>query len=183
MKILIACEYSGEVREAFRSRGHDALSCDLLPTDAPGPHYQGPVEDVIRDGWDMMIAFPPCTHLAVSGARWFKEKRADGRQQEALSFVRMLMDAPIDRIAIENPVSIISSQIRKPDQTIQPWQYGHGETKRTCLWLKNLPKLEPTDIVEGREQRIWKMPPSADRWKERSKTFQGIANAMAEQWG
>ena len=183
MKILIACEYSGEVREAFRSRGHDALSCDLLPTDAPGPHYQGPVEDVIRDGWDMMIAFPPCTHLAVSGARWFKEKRADGRQQEALSFVRMLMDAPIDRIAIENPVSIISSQIRKPDQTIQPWQYGHGETKRTCLWLKNLPKLQPTDIVEGREQRIWKMPPSADRWKERSKTFQGIANAMAEQWG
>jgi len=183
MKILIACEYSGEVREAFRSRGHDALSCDLLPTDAPGPHYQGPVEDVIRDGWDMMIAFPPCTHLAVSGARWFKEKRADGRQQEALSFVRMLMDAPIDRIAIENPVSIISSQIRKPDQTIQPWQYGHGETKRTCLWLKNLPKLQPTDIVEGREQRIWKMPPSADRWKERSKTFQGIANAMANQWG
>ena len=183
MKILIACEYSGEVREAFRSRGHDALSCDLLPTDAPGPHYQGPVEDVIRDGWDMMIAFPPCTHLAVSGARWFKEKRADGRQQEALSFVRMLMDAPIDRIAIENPVSIISSHIRKPDQTIQPWQYGHGETKRTCLWLKNLPKLQPTDIVEGREQRIWKMPPSADRWKERSKTFQGIANAMANQWG
>ena len=183
MKILIACEYSGEVREAFRSRGHDALSCDLLPTDAPGPHYQGPVEDAIRDGWDMMIAFPPCTHLAVSGARWFKEKRADGRQQEALSFVRMLMDAPIDRIAIENPVSIISSQIRKPDQTIQPWQYGHGETKRTCLWLKNLPKLQPTDIVEGREQRIWKMPPSADRWKERSKTFQGIANAMANQWG
>ena len=130
-----------------------------------------------------MIAFPPCTHLAVSGARWFKEKRADGRQQEALKFVRMLMDAPIDRIAIENPVSIISSHIRKPDQTIQPWQFGHGETKRTCLWLKNLPKLEPTDIVEGREQRIWKMPPSADRWKERSKTFQGIANAMADQWG
>jgi len=183
MKILIACEYSGTVREAFRSRGHDALSCDLLPTDAPGPHYQGPVEDVIRDKWDMMIAFPPCTHLAVSGARWFKEKRADGRQQEALSFVRMLMDAPIDRIAIENPVSIISSQIRRPDQTIQPWQFGHGETKRTCLWLKGLPKLEPTDIVEGREQRIWKMPPSADRWKERSKTFQGIANAMANQWG
>lgn len=183
MKVLIACEYSGEVREALRARGHDALSCDLLPTDAPGPHYQGPVEDVLGDGWDMMIAFPPCTHLAVSGARWFKEKRADGRQQAALAFVRMLMDAPIDRIAIENPVSIISSHIRKPDQTIQPWQFGHGETKRTCLWLKNLPKLEPTDIVEGREQRIWRMPPSADRWKERSKTFQGIANAMAEQWG
>lgn len=183
MKILIACEYSGEVREAFRAAGHDAMSCDLLPTDAPGPHYQGPVEDVLNDGWDMMIAFPPCTHLAVSGARWFKEKRADGRQQDALDFVRMLMDAPIARIAIENPVSIISSHIRKPDQTIQPWQFGHGETKRTCLWLKGLPKLEPTDIVEGREQRIWKMPPSADRWKERSKTFQGIANAMAEQWG
>ena len=183
MKILIACEYSGTVRDAFRTRGHDAMSCDLLPTDAPGPHYQGLVEDVLNDGWDMMIAFPPCTHLAVSGARWFKEKRADGRQQAALAFVRMLMDAPIDRIAIENPVSIISSHIRKPDQTIQPWQFGHGETKRTCLWLKNLPKLEPTDIVEGREQRIWKMPPSADRWKERSKTFQGIANAMANQWG
>ena len=183
MKILIACEYSGAVREALRARGHDALSCDLLPTDAPGPHYQGPVEDVLNDGWDMMIAFPPCTHLAVSGARWFKEKRADGRQQAALAFVRMLMDAPIDRIAIENPVSIISSHIRKPDQTIQPWQFGHGETKRTCLWLKGLPKLEPTDIVEGREQRIWKLPPSADRWKERSKTFQGIANAMANQWG
>lgn len=183
MRVLVACEYSGEVREAFRARGHDAMSCDLLPTDAPGPHYQGPVEDVLNDGWDMMIAFPPCTHLAVSGARWFKEKRADGRQQAALKFVRMLMDAPIDRIAIENPVSIISSHIRKPDQTIQPWQFGHGETKRTCLWLKGLPKLEPTDIVEGREQRIWKMPPSADRWKERSKTFQGIANAMANQWG
>ena len=159
------------------------MSCDLLPTDAPGPHYQGPVEDVLNDGWDMMVAFPPCTHLAVSGARWFKEKRADGRQQAALAFVRMLMDAPIDRIAIENPVSIISSHIRKPDQTIQPWQFGHGETKRTCLWLKGLPTLKPTDIVEGREQRIWRMPPSADRWKERSKTFQGIANAMAEQWG
>ena len=183
MKVLIACEYSGTVREAFRAKGHDAMSCDLLPTDDPGPHYQGPIEDVLNDGWDMMVAFPPCTHLAVSGARWFKEKRADGRQQDALKFVRMLMDAPIDRIAIENPVSIISSQIRKPDQTVQPWQFGHGETKRTCLWLKDLPKLKPTDIVDGREQRIWKMPPSADRWKERSKTFQGIANAMANQWG
>ena len=183
MKILIACEYSGTVRDAFRARGHDAMSCDLLPTDTPGPHYQGPVEDVLNEGWDMMVAFPPCTHLAVSGARWFKEKRADGRQQAALAFVRMLMDAPIDRIAIENPVSIISSHIRKPDQTIQPWQFGHGETKRTCLWLKGLPTLKPTDIVEGREQRIWRMPPSADRWKERSKTFQGIANAMANQWG
>ena len=183
MRILIACEYSGAVRDAFRQRGHDAMSCDLLPTDVPGPHYQGDVSDILNDGWDMLIGFPPCTHLAVSGARWFPEKRADGRQQAALDFVRLLMNAPIDKIAIENPVSVISSQIRKPDQTIQPWQFGHGETKRTCLWLKGLPKLTPTDIVDGREQRIWKMPPSPDRWKERSKTFTGIANAMADQWG
>lgn len=182
MRVLVACEYSGAVRDAFIARGHDAVSCDILPTEKPGPHIQGDVSEVLNQGWDMMVAFPPCTHLAVSGARWFKEKRADGRQQKALDFVRMLMNAPIERIAIENPVSIISSNIRKPDQTIQPWQFGHGETKRTCLWLKNLPKLTPTDIVEGREQRIWKMPPSPDRWKERSKTFQGIANAMAEQW-
>ena len=183
MRVLVACEYSGAVRDAFRDRGHDAMSCDLLPTDAPGPHYQGDVSDILNDGWDMLIGFPPCTHLAVSGARWFPEKRADGRQQAALDFVRLLMNAPIDKIAIENPVSVISSQIRKPDQTIQPWQFGHGETKRTCLWLKGLPKLTPTDIVDGREQRIWKMPPSPDRWKERSKTFTGIANAMADQWG
>jgi site-specific DNA-cytosine methylase len=182
MKILVACEYSGRVRDAFRDRGHDAVSCDLLPTDAPGPHYQGDVSDILDDGWDMLIAFPPCTHLAVSGARWFKEKQTDGRQQAALDFVRLLMDAKIDKIAIENPVSIISSHIRKPDQTIQPWQFGQGETKRTCLWLKNLPLLTPTNIVEGREQRIWKMPPSANRWKLRSQTFQGIADAMAGQW-
>ena len=182
MKILVACEYSGRVRDAFRDRGHDAVSCDLLPTDAPGPHYQGDVSDILDDGWDMLIAFPPCTHLAVSGARWFKDKQADGRQQAALDFVRLLLDAKIDKIAIETPVSIISSHIRKPDQTIQPWQFGHGETKRTCLWLKNLPLLTPTDIVDGREQRIWKMPPSANRWKLRSQTFQGIADAMAGQW-
>ena len=182
MRVLVACEYSGRVRDAFARMGHDATSCDMLPTDEPGKHYQGDVTDILGDGWDMMVAFPPCTHLAVSGARWFKEKRADGRQQAALDFVRLLMDAPIDKIAIENPVSIISSHIRKPDQTIQPWQFGHGETKRTCLWLKNLPKLTPTDIVEGREQRIWKMPPSADRWKFRSQTYAGIAQAMAEQW-
>jgi len=163
--------------------GHDATSCDMLPTDEPGKHYQGDVTDILGDGWDMMVAFPPCTHLAVSGARWFKEKRADGRQQAALDFVRLLLDAPIDKIAIENPVSIISSHIRKPDQTIQPWQFGHGETKRTCLWLKNLPKLTPTDIVDGREQRIWKMPPSADRGKFRSQTYAGIAQGMADQWG
>jgi len=182
MRILVACEYSGTVRDAFIARGHDAISCDILPTEKPGPHIQGDVTEVLNQGWDMMVAFPPCTHLAVSGARYFKEKRADGRQQKALDFVRMLMDAPIDRIAIENPVSVISSHIRKPDQTIQPWQFGHGETKRTCLWLKNLPKLTPTDIVEGREQRILNMSPSPNRAKERSKTFQGIANAMAKQW-
>lgn len=183
MKVLVACEYSGAVRDAFRERGHDAMSCDLLPTDAPGPHYQGDMFDLELSAFDLLIAFPPCTHLAVSGARWFPEKRADGRQQAALDFVRRIMDAPVERIAIENPVSVISSAIRKPDQTIQPWQFGHGETKRTCLWLKNLPKLTPTDIVEGREPRVWKLPPGPDRWKERSKTFPGIAAAMADQWG
>lgn len=181
MRVLIACEFSGTVRDAFIAKGHDAMSCDLLPTDKPGPHYQGDVFDVINDGWDLMIAHPPCTHLAVSGARWFKDKVTE--QSEALNFVRRLMNAHIDRICIENPVSIISSRIRKPDQTIQPWQFGHGETKRTCLWLKGLPKLVPTDIVDGRDQRIWKLPPSPDRWKIRSATFQGIADAMANQWG
>lgn len=181
MRVLIACEYSGTVREAFRNRGHYALSCDLLPTDRPGEHYQGDVRDVLNDDWDLMIAHPPCTHLAVSGARWFKHKVRE--QAEALDFVRLLLGANIPRIALENPVSIISSRIRKPDQVIQPWMFGHGETKATCLWLKNLPKLQPTEIVEGREQRIWKMPPSPDRWKLRSTTFEGIASAMAEQWG
>lgn len=181
MKVLVACEYSGVVRDAFRALGHDAMSCDLLPTDVEGPHYQGDVRDILNDGWDLMIAHPPCTHLAVSGARWFKGKVKE--QQESLDFVRLLMDAPIPRICIENPVSVISSKIRKPDQIIQPWQYGHGETKATCLWLKGLPLLIPTDIVEGREQRIWKLPPSPDRWKIRSTTFPGIANAMAKQWG
>jgi site-specific DNA-cytosine methylase len=181
MKVLVACEYSGAVRDAFRERGHDAMSCDLLPTDSPGPHYQGDVFDLELSSFDLLVAFPPCTHLAVSGARWFPEKRADGRQQAALEFVRRLMDVP--RIAIENPVSVISTAIRKPDQTIQPWQFGHGEVKRTCLWLKGLPLLTPTNIVEGREPRVWKLPPSADRWKERSKTFPGIAAAMADQWG
>jgi len=181
MRVLIACEYSGTVRDAFIAKGHDAMSCDLLPTDKPGPHYQGDVFDVINDGWDLMIAHPPCTHLAVSGARWFKDKVTE--QAEALDFVRRLINADIGHICIENPVSIISSRIRKPDQTIQPWQFGHGETKRTCLWLKGLPKLVPTDIVDGRDQRIWKLPPSPDRWKIRSATFQGIADAMANQWG
>ena len=181
MRILIACEYSGTVRDAFRARGHDAMSCDLLPTERPGPHYQGDVFDILGDGWDMMIAHPPCTHLAVSGARWWKDKRAE--QSAALDFVRALMAAPIPRIAIENPISIISTAIRKPDQIVQPWQFGHGETKATCLWLQGLPKLVPTDIVDGREARIHKMSPSPDRWKERSRTYPGIADAMAAQWG
>ena len=180
LRVLVACEYSGTVREAFKDLGHYAMSCDLLDTEIPGEHYKGDVRDILFDGWDIMIAHPPCTHLAVSGARWFKDKQRE--QAEALEFVGLLMNAPIPRIAIENPISIISSRIRKPDQIIQPWQFGHGETKSTCLWLKNLPKLEPTNIVEGREQRIWKMPPSKDRWKERSRTFTGIAEAMASQW-
>lgn len=180
MRVLVACEYSGTVRDAFIAAGHDAMSCDLLPTDVDGPHYQGDVLDVINDGWDLMIAHPPCTHLAVSGARWFKDKKTE--QIEALNFVQRLLDAPIKKIALENPISIISSKIRKPDQIIQPWMFGHGETKATCLWLKNLPKLTPTNVVDGREQRIHKLPPTPDRWKIRSKTFQGIANAMAAQW-
>ena len=183
MRVLVACEYSGAVRDAFRALGHDAMSCDLLPTDAPGPHYQGDVRDVLHDGWELMVAHPPCTHLAVSGARHFAAKKASGVQDEALDFVRLLMAAPIPRIAIENPISIISSRIRKPDQIIQPWMFGHGETKATCLWLKGLPKLTPTNLVDGREARIHKMPPSPDRWKKRSETFQGIADAMAQQWG
>ena len=181
MRVLIACEYSGAVRDAFINNGHDAMSCDLLPTDVDGPHYQGDVFDIINDGWDIMIAHPPCTHLAVSGARWFKDKVEE--QKEALEFVQRLMDAPINKIAIENPISIISSRIRKPEQIIQPWMFGHGETKATCLWLKGLPKLFATDVVEGREAKIHKMSPGPNRWKERSKTYQGIATAMANQWG
>jgi hypothetical protein len=183
MRVLVACEYSGRVRDAFIKRGHDAMSCDFLPTETPGPHYEGDVRDVIGDGWDLMVCHPPCTHLAVSGARHFAAKKASGVQDEALVFVRFLLDAPVTRIALENPVSIISSRIRKPNQIIQPWQFGHGETKATCLWLKNLPKLVPTNIVDGREARVHKMPPSPFRWKERSRTFQGIADAMANQWG
>jgi len=181
VRVLIACEYSGTVRDAFAARGHDAWSCDLLPTERLGNHIHGDVLQHLHRNWDLMIAHPPCTHLAVSGARWFKDKQIE--QAEALDFVHRLMDAPIPRIALENPISIISSRIRKPDQIIQPWQFGHGETKATCLWLKNLPKLLPTNIVEGREARIHKMPPGPDRWKERSRTFEGIAQAMAEQWG
>lgn len=180
MRVLVACEFSGVVRDAFRSRGHDAWSCDLLPTEVEGPHLQCDVREVLGDNWDLMIAFPPCTHLAVSGARWFKFKQQE--QAEALKFIRVLMTAPIDRIAVENPIGVISSKIRKPDQIIQPWMFGHGETKATCLWLKNIPKLVPTDVVDGREARIHRMPPSPDRGRERSRTYSGIARAMAEQW-
>jgi hypothetical protein len=183
MKILVACEYSGKVRDAFIEAGHNAVSCDILPTEKPGPHHQGSVLDILDDGWDMMIAFPPCTHLASSGARWFAEKRADGRQQEGADFFMRMINAPIERIAVENPIGIMSRTYRKPDQIIQPWQYGHGETKATCLWLKNLPLLQPTCVVEGREPRMWKLPPSKDRAKIRSETYQGIADAMALQWG
>lgn len=180
MRALVACEYSGRVRDALRSRGVEAMSCDLLPTERPGPHYQGDVRDVLHDGWDLLIAHPPCTHLAVSGARWFKHKQKE--QAEALDFVRMLLNAPIPRIALEQPISIVASCIAPTSQVIHPWQFGHGERKTTCLWLINLPHLVPTNIVEGREERVHRMAPGPDRWKERSRTFQGIADAMADQW-
>lgn len=181
MRVLVACEFSGRVRDAFLAQGHDAMSCDLLDTDVPGPHYKGDVRDILGDAWDLMICHPPCTHLAVSGARWFKDKLNE--QAEALEFVRTLLDAPIPRIALENPVSIISTRIRKPDQVIQPWMHGHGETKATCLWLKSLPKLVPTKVVEGRDPVVHRMPPGPDRWKKRSETYEGVAKAMATQWG
>lgn len=186
MKILIACEFSGIVRDAFIKRGHDAWSCDFLPTETQGPHIQDDVLNHLNEGWDMMIAHPPCTHLAVSGARWFKDKQPE--QQAALAFVTHLLAAPIIKIALENPVSIISTRIRKPDQIIQPWQFGHTETKTTCLWLKNLPPLKHTDVQEIRNTNLTpsgqnKLGPSPTRWKDRSRTYTGIANAMAEQWG
>lgn len=181
MRILVACEFSGIVREAFRARGHDAWSCDYLPTEIPGNHIQKDVFAVIDNGWDMMIAHPPCTYLASSGARWWKDRGTD--QDAAIWFVWHLSEAPIQRIAIENPIGILSTLWRKPTQIIQPWQFGHGETKATCLWLKNLPPLQPTNIVDGRENRIHNEPPSPDRWKNRSRTYSGIAEAMAEQWG
>lgn len=218
MRVLVACEYSGRVRDAFLAAGHDAMSCDLLPTDAPGPHYKGDVTDVLGDGWDLMIAHPPCTYLSVSGMHWTKRGLRDPQHtDDALQFVQLLMDAPIDRIAIENPVSVISTRIRKPDQIIQPWMFGHDASKKTCLWLKNLPHLVPTQIVaptlvccgkvvvdlvgkygcpdclgDKTPKKVWanqtpsgqnKLGPSADRWKIRSETYTGIANAMAAQWG
>jgi len=202
MKVLVSCEYSGRVRDAFLARGHDAMSCDLLPTDAPGPHYQGDVFDIINQGWDLMIAHPPCTYLSVSGMHWTTRGLRDPQlTEDALDFVKRLMDAPIERIAIENPISVISSRVRKPDQIISPYQFGHDASKKTCLWLKNLPLLKPTQMVEprivitpsGKPAKRWgnqcdnygqdKLPPSADRWKLRSATYQGIADAMADQWG
>lgn len=196
MRVLVACEYSGRVRDAFIKRGHDAMSCDLLPTDAPGPHYRGDVRDILGDGWDLMIAHPPCTYLSVSGMHWTTRGLRDPRlTEDALDFVRLLLDAPIPRIALENPVSVISSRIRKPDQIIAPYQFGHDASKKTCLWLRGLPLLRQTSyvpprMVDGRKR--WgnqtdsgqnKLGPSEDRWKIRSETFEGIAEAMADQWG
>lgn len=184
MRVLVACEYSGRVREAFRALGHDAWSCDLLEAEDGSPHhFQGDIFDVVGGGWDMLIGHPPCTHLSVSGARHFAAKRADGRQQAAIEFFMRLASVAIPRVAIENPVCIMSGLWREPDQTIQPWMFGHGETKATCLWLKGLPPLIPTKIVSGREPRVHKMPPGPNRWKERSRTYEGIAYAMAAQWG
>lgn len=184
MKILVACEESQAVTIELRKLGHEAFSCDLLPCSGGHPewHLQDSVFHHLNRGWDMIIAFPPCTDLAVSGARWFKEKQADGRQKNSIDFFMKIANADCEMIAIENPIGIMSSHYRKPDQIIQPWQFGHGETKATCLWLKGLPVLEPTNIVEGREQRIWKLPPTEDRAKLRSKTYSGIAKAMATQW-
>ena len=195
MRVLVACEYSGTVRDAFIAKGHDAMSCDLLPTDSPGPHYQGNVFDIIGDGWDLMIAHPPCTYLSVSGMHWTHRGLRDPQlTEDALDFVKRLLDASIEKIALENPISIISSRIRKPDQIIQPYMFGHDASKKTCLWLKKLPLLTPTQIIEPKiinGKRIWgnqtasgqnKLPPSKDRWKIRSKTYEGIAAAMAEQW-
>ena len=196
MKVLVACEYSGAVRDAFIAAGHDAMSCDLLPTDAPGPHYHGDVRDVLGDGWDLMIAHPPCTYLAVSGMhRTVRGLRDPQLTEDALDFVRLLLAAPVPRIALENPVSVISTLVCKPDQIIQPWQYGHDASKTTCLWLRGLPALRPTQIVKPRivdGRKRWgnqtdsgqnRLSPSPDRWKRRSATYAGIAAAMAAQWG
>lgn len=196
MKVLVACEYSGAVRDAFIAKGHEALSCDLLPTDSPGPHYQGDVLNIINDGWDLMVAHPPCTYLSVSGMHWTTRGLRDPQlTEDALDFVRLLLNAPIERIALENPVSVISSRIRKPDQIITPYMFGHDASKKTCLWLKGLAPLKPTEMVAPRivdGKKRWgnqtdsgqnKLAPSADRWKIRSETYKGIAEAMASQWG
>lgn len=190
MKVMVACEFSGTVRDAFIKRGHNAVSCDYLASDMDGPHIIGDIRDQRLEEYDLLIAFPPCTHLAVSGARWFKDKKKE--QNEALAFIKFLLDAPVPKIALENPIGIISTRIRKPDQIIQPWQFGHPESKSTCLWLTGLPKLLPTNILQKPERGYWdnqtpsgqnKLGPSPTRWMDRSKTYQGIAEAMAEQWG
>lgn len=185
MRVLVGCEESGVVRDAFIRGGHDAMSCDILPTRSPGPHYCGDVFDVIDYPWDVAIFHPPCTHTSVSGAKHFAEKWADGRQAAGVAFFLALVrrSAHIPRVALEQPVSIISSLYRKPDQIIQPWQFGHGEIKATCLWLRGLPKLIPTNIVDGREARVHRMPPGPNRARDRSATYAGIAEAMAAQWG
>ena len=184
MRILVACEESQAVCKEMRRLGHEAYSCDIIPCSGGHPewHLQVDALELLKMKWDMIIAFPPCTNLAVSGARYFREKQADGRQQASVEFFMQFVNADCKRIAIENPIGIMSTRYRKPDQIIQPWQFGHGETKATCLWLKGLPKLQPTDIVEGREQRVWKMPPSPERAKLRSVTYLGVARAMADQW-
>ncbi len=181
MRVLVACEFSGAVRDAFTRHGHLACSCDMEPSETPGEHYVCDVLDILQRPWDLVIAFPPCTHLCVSGARWWRHKRNE--QLRAVEFVRELLAAPCERIAVENPIGILSTLVRKPDQIIQPWQFGHGETKATCLWLKGLPHLQPTNVVDGREHRIHEMSPGPNRSKERSRTFAGIADAMAQQWG
>lgn len=197
MKVLVACEYSGRVRDAFIRKGHDAMSCDLLPTDNPGPHYQGDVLELLeRESFDLMIAHPPCTYLCSSGLHWNKRRPERAAQTEAaIQFVKALWSAPIERIAIENPIGCLSTALAKPSQIIQPWQFGEDASKATCLWLKNLPCLTPTKIVKPRmvngrpryanqtDSGQNKLAPSADRWKIRSLTYQGIADAMAEQWG
>ncbi|MBR3743448.1 MAG: DNA cytosine methyltransferase [Clostridia bacterium] len=184
MRILVACEESQAVTKELRRLGHEAYSCDLLPCGGGQPlwHIQVDALELLKIKWDMVLAFPPCTHLAVSGARYFAEKRKDGRQQAAIDFFMRFANCDCPRVAIENPVGIMSTHYRKPDQIIQPWQFGHGETKATCLWLRGLPPLKPTNIVEGREQRVWRMPPGPDRAKMRARTYAGIARAMAEQW-
>ena len=195
MKILVACEYSGRVREAFIAKGHEVTSCDFEPSEDNSPnHYQGDIRDLLTQQWDLMIAHPPCTYLTVSANKWFKDQperksgalvgqaRRDARD-EAIEFFMFLYNQPVEKIAIENPIGTMSSRFRRPNQVIQPWMFGHGETKATCLWTKGLTNLQPTNIVSGREQRLHKLPPGKDRWKERSRTFQGIADAMAAQWG
>ena len=188
MRVLVACEYSGAVRDAFFARGHDAWSCDLLPTEVPGPHYQCDAREVLGNGWDLLVAHPPCTRLCNSGVRWLAERNLWSGLDEAAALFSAFLNAPIARVAVENPIMHRHAKERiagyhAPAQTIQPWQFGHGETKATCLWLRGLPNLVPTNVVEGREQRVFRLPPSPDRWKERGRTYPGIADAMASQWG